>query len=107
MYHLVGIILGAIMVISTVLLTWRWFSVIHGYVDPYIVLCSFFLMVSLSLLILSILFTMRRMVEEIENAKRVVSISCREIEDRIERKIAEGFKDVEESLDKVRKIIYR
>ena len=105
--NLVGAILSAVMVISAVLLTWRWFSLVHEKVDPYIVLCSFLLTISLGLLLLNNLLVMKKTVEEIENAKRVVSIGYREIEERIEKKLAEGLKDIEMSIDEVKRMMYR
>jgi len=105
--YLVGAILSLIMVISSVLLTWRWFSVIHGYTDPYVILYAFLLTVSLSLLILNALFIMNRTIREIESAKRLVSISYREIDERVERKIAEGLRDLEKRVDEMKRLIYR
>ncbi|ADB57091.1 hypothetical protein [Archaeoglobus profundus] len=105
--NLIGAILSAIMVISSVLLTWRWFSVVHGEVDPYIILCAFLLTLSLGLLLLNTLYIMRRTVEEIENAKRVVSIGYKEIEERLETKLSKGLRDIEESINDIRRMMYR
>ncbi|WP_456328323.1 hypothetical protein [Archaeoglobus sp.] len=105
--NLVGAILSAIMVISSVLLTWRWFSVVHGEVDPYIVLYAFLLTLSLGLLLLNTLYVMKKAVEEIESAKRVVSIGYKEIEERLESKLSKGLRDIEECIDDIKRMMYR
>lgn len=105
MYQMV--ILSAIMVISATLLTWRWFSVVHGDVDPYVVVYTFLFVLSLGILLLNNLFFMRRAVEEIYGTKRFVSISQKKVEERIEKKLNEGLKEIESRLEDVRKMIYR
>ena len=105
--NLIGAILSAIMVISSVLLTWRWFSVVHGEVDLYVVLYAFLLTSSLGLLLLNTLYIMKKTVEEIENAKRVISIGYKEIEERLESKLSKGLSDIEEIVNDIRRRTYR
>ncbi|WP_457549892.1 hypothetical protein [Archaeoglobus sp.] len=104
---LIGAILSAIMVVSSVLLTWRWFSVVHGEVDPYVVLYTFLLTSSLGLLLLNTLYIMKKTVEEIESAKRVISISFKEIEERLESKLLRSLRDIEDIVNDIRRTRYR
>lgn len=108
MYQMIGgAILSAVMVISSILLTWRWFQVVHGRVDSYVLFYAFLLTTSLGLLLLLTLYVMKRTVEEIESAKRVTSIGYREIEERLVDKLSRGLKEIEDRLNDLERRMYR
>jgi len=108
MYQIIGgAILSAIMIASSILLTWRWSQVVHGSVDFFVVFYTSLLITSLSLLLLLILYVMKTTVEEIESAKRVTSIGYREIEERLVNKISRGLREIEDRLSDLERRIYR
>ena len=106
-HHIVAVVLSSVMVISSVLLTYRWFAVVHKNVDFYVVLFSFLLTTSLGLLLLDVLYVMRKTVEEVESSKRVISIGYREIEERIEKALQRGIREIEQEIDEIRRRFYR
>jgi len=102
-----GIILSALMVVSSVLLTLRWFQVVHGNTDLLTTFYASLLTASLGLLMILNLHVMRRTVEEVESAKRVTSIGYREIEDRLMERLSRGLKDIEDRLSELERRMYR
>ncbi|GEM_PF-583732 len=104
---IISLIFYGLMVFSAVMLTYRWFSIVHGDVDPYIILFSFLLMFSLGILFIINLFIIKRNIEEISGLRRVLAISSREIENRVERVISDRVRYLERELDEIRRRIYR
>ncbi len=102
-----GIVLSALMMLSAVGLTYRWFLVLHSTVDPWIVVFAFTLTLSLGLLLINVLLVMFKTIDEIESSKRIVSIGYKELEERIDKTIAKYMRDVEKEMDEIKRRMYR
>ncbi len=101
------IILCALMTISAVMLTYRWLSLVHNNVDFVVVFFAFLLTFSLGTLLLSMMFRMRRTVEELESTKRMISANADELEKRFEEKLFVYVRELEERLDEIQRRMYR
>ncbi len=101
------IILSVLMMISAVILTYRWLSLVHNDVDFVVVFFAFLLTFSLGSLLLSMMFRMRRTVEELESTKRMIAANAEELEKRFEDKLFVYVRELEERLDEIQRRMYR
>jgi predicted nucleotide-binding protein (sugar kinase/HSP70/actin superfamily) len=101
------IVLSALMVISAVLFTYRWLSLIYNNADPYIVFFAFLLTLSLGALLVDVIFKIRRTVEELESTKRLIAANTDDLEKRLEDKLAVYMRDIEERLDEIQKRMFK
>lgn len=101
------IILSVLMMISAVVLTYRWLSLVHNDVDFVVVFFAFLLTFSLGSLLLSMMLRMRRTVEELESTKRMIAANADELERRFEEKLFVYVRELEERLDEIQRRMYR
>lgn len=101
------VVLSVLMMISAVLLTYRWLSLVHKDVDPAVVFFAFLLTFSLGALLLSMMFRMRKTVEELESTKRMIAANADDLERRFEGKLAAYVKELEERIDEIQRRMYR
>ncbi len=100
------IILACLAVISAVVLTWKWLS-LYDRVDNVIVLSSFTLTLSLSLLIVSLSYRMQKTKEEFESVKRVIALNSADLEEKIEGKLRAYLEPVEREIERIERKLYR
>jgi len=101
------VVLSALMIISAVMLTYRWILLVHNRIDFLVVFFAFLLTYSLGALLLSMMYRMRKTVEELESTKRMISANADELERRFEEKLATYVRDLEERLDEIQRRMYR
>jgi len=101
------VILSVLMMISAVMLTYRWLSLVHNDVDFAVVFFAFLLTFSLGALLLSMMFRMRKTVEELESTKRMIAANADDLEKRFEQKLFAYVKELEERLDEIQRRMYR
>ena len=100
------ILFAAVMVISAVVLTWKWLS-LYNNVDAVVITSAFVLTVALSLLLLSIEYRMENMKEEYESLKRTIAVNADDLEIRFENKLRAYMDGIDERLEKIEKRLYR
>jgi len=93
-------------VLSAVMLTYKWMS-LYNNVDFVVIFSSFLLTLSLVSLLISIELRMQKVMEELNNAKRMVAANSYNLEERIESKIAAYTEFLDERLNKIERRIYR
>ncbi len=98
--------LAAVMVVSAVLLTSKWLSLYNNF-DPFVVFFAFVFTLSLGLLIISLVMRMQSLMEELESAKRIIAMNSAEIEDRIDSRLREYLRDLEERIEAIERRMYR
>ena len=98
--------LVAIMVFSSVMLTYNWLS-LYDNVSSSVIFFAFLLTLSLGALIISIELRMRRVMEEFESTKRAIAVNADDIESRVEGKLNAFVEPLEERLDRIERRIYR
>ncbi len=101
------IVLSVLMIISAVMLTYRWLSLVHNNVDFAVVFFAFLLTFSLGALLLSMMLRMRRTVEELESTKRMIAANADDLERRFEEKLFVYIRELEERLDEIQRRMYR
>ena len=101
------VILSVLMMISAVMLTYRWLSLVHNDVDFAVVFFAFLLTFSLGALLLSMMFRMRKTVEELESTKRMIAANADDLEKRFEQKLFAYVKELEERLDEIQRRMCR
>ena len=101
------IILSVMMIISATLLTYRWLSLVHNDVDFAVVFFAFLLTFSLGALLLSMMFRMKKAVEELGSTKRTIAANMDDLEKRFEEKLFVYIKELEERLDEIQRRMYR
>ncbi len=101
------IVLCLLMMLSAVILTYRWLSLVHNGVDFVVVFFAFLLTFSLGALLLSMMFRMRKTVEELESTKRMIAVNADELEKRFESKLATYMREMEEKIDEIKRRMYR
>ena len=99
-------ILAALMVISAVLLTSKWLS-LHNSFDPVVVFFAFLFTLSLGLLIISLVIRIQSLMEELESAKRIIAMNSAEIEERVDSRLREYLRDLEERIEAIERRMYR
>ncbi len=99
-------ILAGLMVISSVILTWKWLS-LYDNVDSVVIFSAFLLTLSLSLLLLSMEYRMQKMKEEFESVKRAVAINSADLEEKMEGKLRAYMESIEFRLDRIERRLYR
>jgi hypothetical protein len=98
--------LVAIMVFSSVMLTYKWLS-LYDNVSSSVIFFAFLLTLSLGALIISIELRMKKVMEEFESTKRAIAVNADDIESRVEGKLNAFIVPLEERLDRIEKRIYR
>ena len=101
------IVLSVLMIISAVMLTYRWLSLVHNNVDFVVVFFAFLLTFSLGALLLSMMLRMRKTVEELESTKRMIAANADDLERRFEEKLFVYIRELEERLDEIQRRMYR
>jgi len=101
------IVLSVLMIISAVMLTYRWLSLVHNNVDFAVVFFAFLLTFSLGALLLSMMFRMKKTVEELESTKRMIAANADDLERRFEEKLFVYIRELEERLDEIQRRMYR
>jgi len=99
-------ILAALMVISAVLLTSKWLSLYNSF-DPVVVFFAFLFTLSLGLLIISLVIRIQSLMEELESAKRIIAMNSAEIEERVDSRLREYLRDLEERIEAIERRMYR
>ena len=99
-------IFAGIMVISSVILTWKWLS-LYDNVDGVVIFSAFLLTLSLGLLLISMEYRMQKMKEEFESVKRTVAINSADLEEKMEGKIRAYMESIEFRLDRIERRLYR
>ncbi len=100
------ILFAALMVISAVILTWKWLS-LYDRVDAIVIFSAFLLTFSLGMLLLSLEYRMYRMREEFENLKRLIAVNADDLESRIDGKFKIYMESLEERLERIERRLYR
>ncbi len=101
------VVLSILMMVSAVLLTYRWLSLVRSDVDLAVVFFAFLLTFSLGTLLLSMMFRMRKTVEELESTKRMIAANADDLEKRFEEKLSVYIKELEERIDEIQRRMYR
>ncbi len=101
------ILFSALMIISAVVLTYRWLSLVHNNVDFVVVFFAFLLTFSLGALLLSMMYRMGKTVEELESTKRMIAANADDLERRFEERLSVYIRDLEEKLDEIQRRMYR
>ncbi len=99
-------VLVTVMVISAVLLTSKWLSLYNNF-DPFVVFFAFVFTLSLGLLIVSLVIRMQNLMEELESAKRIIAMNSAEIEERVDTRLREYLRDLEERIESIERRMYR
>ncbi|MBE8540015.1 hypothetical protein [Geoglobus acetivorans] len=97
---------AAVMIISAVILTWKWLS-LYDNVDAIVIFSAFLLTLSLGLLLISMEYRMEKMKEEFESVKRTVAINSADLEEKIEGKMRAYLDSIDDRLDKIERRLYR
>ncbi|AIY90363.1 hypothetical protein GACE_1322 [Geoglobus acetivorans] len=97
---------AAVMIISAVILTWKWLS-LYDNVDAVVIFSAFLLTLSLGLLLISMEYRMEKMKEEFESVKRTVAINSADLEEKIEGKMRAYLDSIDDRLDKIERRLYR
>jgi len=100
------IVLAALMVFSAIMLTYKWLS-LYNRVDSGVIFFAFLLTLSLGGLLLSIELRMQKILEELENTKRVIAVNADDLESRIEGKLSAYLEPIEARLEKMERRMYR
>ncbi len=100
------ILFAVVMVISAVVLTWKWLS-LYNNVDAVVITSAFLLTVALSLLLLSMEYRMESMKEEYESLKRTIAVNADDLEIRFENKLRAYMDGVDERLERIERRLYR
>ncbi len=100
------VVLAALMVISAVLLTSEWLSIYNNFSFA-VVFFAFMLTLSLGALIICLIVRMQRLMEELESAKRIIAMNSAEVEERIDSRLREYLRDLEERIESIERRIYR
>ncbi len=101
------VVLSVLMIVSAVMLTYRWLSLVHKDVDFAVVFFAFLLTFSLGALLLSMMLRMKGTVEELESTKRMIAANADDLERRFEEKLFAYIKELEERLDEIQRRMYR
>jgi len=104
--ELKDVCLAVLMVISAVILTYKWLS-IYDNVDFVVIFSSFLLTLSLGSLLISMEMRMQKLKEEIDSAKRIIATNSYNLEERIENKIAAYVDVLDDRLERIERRIYR
>ncbi|MCS7121735.1 MAG: hypothetical protein NZ895_03940 [Archaeoglobaceae archaeon] len=99
-------VVAAIMVLSAASLVYRWLS-LYNREDVYAVMFAVILTASLATLLLSLEYRMKKMAEEFQNLKRMISLISEDIESRVERTVQTNLRIIEDRLISLEKRIYR
>jgi len=100
------VILAVLMVVSAVLLTSEWLSIYNNF-NLTVVFFAFLFTLSLGALIISLVIRMQNLMEELESAKRIISMSSVEMEERIDARLREYLRDLEERIESIERRIYK
>jgi len=98
--------LVAVMVVSSIMLTYNWLS-LYNNVNSTVIFFAFLLTLSLGALIISIELRMKKVMEEFESTKRAIAVNSDDLESRMEGRLSRIVAPVEESLERIERRIYR
>lgn len=98
--------LVAVMVVSSIMLTYNWLS-LYDNVNSTVIFFAFLLTLSLGALIISIELRMKKVMEEFESTKRAIAVNSDDLESRMEGRLSRIVAPVEESLERIERRIYR
>ena len=99
-------VLTVLMIVSAVLLTSEWLSIYNNF-NLTVVFFAFLFTLSLGALIISLVIRMQNLMEELESAKRIISMSSVEMEERIDARLREYLRDLEERIESIERRIYK
>lgn len=95
-----------LMMLSAVILTWKWLS-LYDRVDAVVIFSAFLLTFSLGMLLLSLEYRMYKMKEEFENLKRLIAVNADDLESRMEGKLKVYMESLEERMERIERRLYR
>ncbi|RLI96324.1 MAG: hypothetical protein DRP00_05440, partial [Candidatus Aenigmatarchaeota archaeon] len=92
------VLLSAVMVFSASALVYKWLS-LYNKVDVGVIFLASLLVLSLALLLLSIEYRMKKIVEEIQSVKRVVMVNSDVLESRLDARFSAMVEKLEEKIE--------
>ncbi len=100
------VVVAVVMVISSILLTAQWLTLYNSF-NPIVVFFAFLFTLSLSILIISLILRISELMNELESTKRIIAMNSAEIEERIDSRLREYLRDLEERIESIERRIYR
>ncbi len=100
------IVLAALMVLSAIMLTYKWLS-LYDRIDGSVIFFAFLLTLSLGGLLLSIELRMQKLMEELESTKRAIIVNTDDLESRLDGKLASYLEPIEARLERIERRMYR
>lgn len=98
--------LVAIMVFSSVMLTYNWL-LLYDRVSSAVMFFAFLLTLSLGALIISLILRMKEVMEEFESTKRTIAVNTDDLESRVDSKLKAYIDPLEGRLDRIERRSYR
>lgn len=98
--------LVAIMVFSSIMLTYNWL-LLYDRVSSAVIFFAFLLTLSLGALIISLILRMKKVMEEFESTKRAIAVNTDDLESRVESKLQAYIDPIEGRLDRMERRSYR
>ncbi|RUM34434.1 MAG: hypothetical protein DSY33_02195 [Archaeoglobus sp.] len=98
--------LAVLMIVSAILLTTEWLSA-YNIFNPVVVFFAFLFTLSLGALILSLVIRIQNLMEELESAKRIISMSSAEIEERVDLRLREHLREIESRIESIERRMYK
>ena len=98
--------LAAVMVISSMILTYKWLSRL-GDSDPVIVISAMILAGSLAIMILLLDMRLRNLEEALDAKERSIRINIKGVEENLEKKIEDLARNTSNTIGEFSKRIYR